>query len=164
MTFLNVDLSSLRGRHHPCLSDIVTPIEVKKLRLHLKFLTGDYLTFHAKAKHNNSNDSKCKLCQENDETIEHIIASCRLYSEIRERIWTQMMSICLKSNVHSELQQHGLHDARSKAQFLLDPTSFNLSIRININDKIVPQLFALSRDLCFGIHNERLRKLRSVNL
>ena len=44
MTFLNVNLSSLRGRHHPCLSDIVTPTEVKKLRLHLKFLTGDYLT------------------------------------------------------------------------------------------------------------------------
>ena len=164
MTFLNVNLSSLRGRHHPCLSDIVTPTEVKKLRLHLKFLTGDYLTFHAKAKHNKSNDSKCKLFPENDETIEHIIASCKLYSEIRERIWTQMMSVCLESDVHSELQKKGLNDARSKAQFLFDPTSFNLSIRININDKIVPQLFALSRDLCFGIHNERLRKLISLNL
>ena len=43
MNFLNVNLLSLRGRHHPCLSNIVTALEVKKLRVQLKILTGDYL-------------------------------------------------------------------------------------------------------------------------
>ena len=45
MQYLHVSLDGLRGRHHPCLSNIVTVEEVRKLRPHLKFLSGDYLTY-----------------------------------------------------------------------------------------------------------------------
>ena len=48
MKYMNVSLSSLRGRYHPCLGNIITSSEVKKLRPHIKFLTGDYLTYERK--------------------------------------------------------------------------------------------------------------------
>ena len=45
MQYLNVSLSGLRGRHHPSLSNIITTEEVKKLRPHLKLLSGEYITY-----------------------------------------------------------------------------------------------------------------------
>ena len=42
MQYLNVNLSGLRGRHHPSLSNLITVNEDKKMRPHLKLLTGDY--------------------------------------------------------------------------------------------------------------------------
>jgi hypothetical protein len=43
MQYLNVQLSSLSGRPHPVLHNISTTQDAKKLRLHLKFLTCDFL-------------------------------------------------------------------------------------------------------------------------
>ena len=47
-------------------------------------------------------------------------------------------------------------------QFILDPTSFNLIDRIHRDDPIVNQLFKLSRDLCYFIHNARMKKLDEI--
>ena len=45
MQYLNVQLSGLSGRPHIALQGILTTQDTKKLRLHLKFLVGDY--YHA---------------------------------------------------------------------------------------------------------------------
>ena len=47
-------------------------------------------------------------------------------------------------------------------QFILDPTSFNLQNRVHISDPIVQKLFKLSRDLCFSIHNTRMKSLQTL--
>ena len=44
-------------------------------------------------------------------------------------------------------------------QFVLDPSSMNLSPRVHINDPILPELFKLSRDLCFAINKKSLHDL-----
>ena len=157
MKFFNVSLLSLRGRNHPSLSNIVTTIDVKKLRLHIKFLVGDYLT------NKKPTDAKCKLCELSDETIEHIVASCQAYTEIRERISTEMFNICCKSDENTAKLDYWQHNEDTLTQFILDPTSFNLAFRVNINDPIVSSLFSLSRDMCFAIHNERMRHLKTLN-
>ena len=49
MRFLNVSVTGLKGRHHPPLSNLVTTNDVKISRAHLKFLSGNYLTYEIKS-------------------------------------------------------------------------------------------------------------------
>ena len=49
-------------------------------------------------------------------------------------------------------------------QFILDPTSFNLTKRVNISDPIAQQLFKISRDMCNYLHTERMRQLKEKKL
>ena len=92
----------------------------------------------------------------------HIIASCEVYKEIRTRIIAEMFNLCCKPDEDTSMLDYWQQDEETLTQFILDPTSFNLSLRVNINDPIVPSLFSLSRDLCFAIHNERMRQLKSL--
>ena len=48
MKYFNVSCQGLTGKHHPCLGNAITATEVKKLSIHLKFMTGDYLTCQTK--------------------------------------------------------------------------------------------------------------------
>ena len=73
MQFMNVGLSNLRGRHHPCLSNIISSKEVKKLRPHIKFLTGDYLTYERKYEESGQDSPICKICKSENESISHIL-------------------------------------------------------------------------------------------
>ena len=93
MTFFNVSLIGLRGRHHPALSNISTTHEVKKAQFHIKMLVGDYLTFEKKASQSGGAPI-CKSCEDiRNENIIHIVSQCKAYSEIGERI---KLELCLK--------------------------------------------------------------------
>ena len=158
MQYLNVSLGGLRGRPHPCLSNIVKADEVKKLRPHLKFLTGDYLTYKRKFEESTKGSPLCRLCQLENESILHILAICPIYDVSRTRILKEFEELCPQSLNFYEVKS----DPKILAQFVLDPTSFNLQKRVNIRDPIVPALFKLSRDFCNAIHTQRIKKLRDL--
>ena len=94
MQYLNVNLSSLRGRHHSSLNNIITTNEVKKLRPHLKFLTGDYLTYERKYNQSGQGNPNCRICKSESETISHILSQCSAYKTIRERIFPEFLEAC----------------------------------------------------------------------
>ena len=48
-------------------------------------------------------------------------------------------------------------------QFVLDPTSFNLSKRVNIGDPMAMELFKISRDMCNYLHTQRMKQLKELN-
>ena len=48
-------------------------------------------------------------------------------------------------------------------QFVLDPTSFNLSKRVNIGDPMAIELFRISRDMCNYLHTQRMKQLEELN-
>ena len=50
MKYLNVSITGLNGRHHPALSYLSSTYDVKISRAHLKFLSGNYLTYDLKAR------------------------------------------------------------------------------------------------------------------
>ena len=158
MLYLNVDLLGLRGKYHPSL---ITTEEVKKSRLHLKFLSGDYLTYQTKFDQSGKGSPLCKICRTENETISHIIANCPAYSETRLRILQEFSELCLltKSKINF---QDTLDNPETLTQFILDPTSFNLEKRVNISDPVIEPLFKLSRALCFSIHTNRIRRLQNL--
>ena len=47
-------------------------------------------------------------------------------------------------------------------QLILDPTSLNLPIRVNMTDPSVPDLFKLSREFCFKIDKTRRGLLQQI--
>ena len=72
MQYLNVQVQGLSGTPHPALMNIYNMQEVKKLRLHIKFLSGDFLTAERQALDNGTNP-QCKLCLFPEETVDSTV-------------------------------------------------------------------------------------------
>ena len=145
MQYLNVSLSGLRGRNHPCISNIITTSEVKKLRPYLKLLTGDYLTYERRYNESNQGSPICRICHLDNESVSHIVATCSAYEVIRI-IMQEIGQLCLLSKstiIFEDLKK----DPNKLTQFILDPTSFNLE----------------TRDLCQSIHTERMKILKQLS-
>ena len=53
-----------------------------------------------------------------------------------------------------------LENEEITCQFILDPTSLNLSERISPNDPILNNFFKLSRDFCYLLDKTRLKMLK----
>ena len=95
MKYLNVNLIGLTGRCHPVLREITTTQQVSKMRLYLRMLCNDYYTYEQKAKHQGGSPA-CRLCTSNEpESIEHILTICQNYSDVRERVITEMKNIIM---------------------------------------------------------------------
>ena len=122
---------------------------------------GDYLTYQVKYDQTGQGNPICKLCRSENETISHIIGVCSNYDDIRSRIVHQISEVCLHSKTSINFQNI-VDNPQTLTQFILDPSSFNLKERIHLSDPIVQELFTLSRDMCYGIHNERMRQLQRL--
>ena len=81
LKILLINLAGLRGRHHPALPYLVITEEVKKSRPHLKFLTGDYLTYQMKFDQSGSGSPLCGICILGNEqfpmSLEHVEPSMK---------------------------------------------------------------------------------------
>ena len=82
MEYCNTQLSGLSGRPHPALLNVHTTQDAKKLRHHLKFLTGDFLTGERLALNQPNLDPACKLCKAPVESTEHVLVACGATAEI----------------------------------------------------------------------------------
>ena len=163
MRYLNVQISGLSGRPHPILHNVCTNQEVKKLRLHLKFLTCDYLTNERLSKDRPNMSSTCDLCLDCADTIEHVLASCKATTEVRDRLYPELVNVVASVQpMCAILTQHPPADILT--QFILDCSSANLpeSFRIPIHNPNITKIYRISRDWCFGISSEILRLLEVV--
>ena len=162
MKYLNIELSGLSGRPHPALHNILTTQDARKLRHHLKFLTGDILTAERLALDQPHLDPSCKLCLDPVESSEHVLVNCSATADVRRRILPELLNKVAQVQPNSRILQ-GFTD-QQLAQFILDPTSANLdnSIRVPAHNPGVSELFKVSRDWCYAISNERSRLLQKL--
>ena len=93
MKYLNVKLSGLTGAPHPALHNISTTQDAKKLRLHKKFLTGDFLTNERLSIDQPNLSPACSLCDQPVESIEHVLVACRATSDVRSRLLPDLMNV-----------------------------------------------------------------------
>ena len=162
MEYLNVGMVGLRGKHHPAITNIVTPMEVQKMRPHLKMLCGNLLTYQTKFSQSGTGSPHCRLCTANSETLSHIIGSCTHYDEVRRRIMKEFRAL-LETSMSNVTIGDFIETEAILTQFVLDPSSMNLSPRVHLNDPILPELFKLSRDLCFAINKKRNKSLHDLS-
>ena len=85
-----------------------------------------------------------------------------MYDAIRERIFPEYDLILNSGRMKLKLNDFA-SDNETLCQFLLDPTSMNLKLRISYNDPRLEDLFKLSRDLCFTISSSRTQLLKALH-
>ena len=161
MIYLNVQLCGLSGAPHPALRNIRTTQDVKKLRLHLKFLTCDFLTNEKLSLDQPSLSPACDLCQAPVDSIEHVLAVCRATHDVRSRLLPDLLNTVARVQPSCSLL-HNTASAGILTQFVLDCTSLNLpdSFRIPAHNPDISAVFRLSRDFCFSISSERSHLLK----
>ena len=162
MKFLNVKMLGLTGKPHPALLNIFSTQQAKKLRLHLKFLSGDFLTCERRAKDQPILNPICKLCFEHNESYEHLLVQCRATAEIRQRLYPELLNTVLRVQPTSSMLLYQI-TPHQLTQFILDCTSINLAedIRIPAHNPNISEIFRISRDWCFAVSNERTRILKT---
>ena len=161
MSYLNVATRGLRGRHHPALSNMITTCEVKLSRPHLKFLAGNYLTYQVKANQSGGCSAHCRICTSNEESISHVISSCVGMKTVRERLLLQFAELCKSTKNKINFEEIKLCE-KQLCQFILDPTSLNLPVRVSLQDPLVPEFYRLSRQFCFIIDKTRIGLLQEL--
>ena len=155
MKYLNIQLHGLSGRAHPTIHGILTTQDVKKLRLHMKFLTCDILTDEPSA------DTTCPLCHSpSPNPTEHALVSCQALSEVRSRIFPELLNTAAQVQPMSGILSYDIPPP-IMTQFILDCTSLNLpdSVRIPAHNPRIFEIYRISRDWCFAIAGERARLL-----
>ena len=161
MGYLNTFSCGLRGRHHPSLANMVTTWDVKKSRAHLKFLSGNYLTYKIKADQSGGSP-RCRICETGaEETVSHVISNCSALQLERQKILPDISKLCALTQNKINFEEL-LQSEEKLCQFILDPTSLNLTLRVNLQDKLVPAFFQLSRDFCHVMDKTRLRLLKEL--
>ena len=155
MKYLNTELLGLSGRPYPILLNVCNKMDVKKLRLQLKFLTCDvYFT-------GQTNPSYCDLCGIDVDCIsKHLLMDCKDLLDIKNRLYPELLNIV--KDVQPTCKILALPPPSSiLIQFLLDCTSINLpeDYRIPSHNPSIGDIFRISRDWCFAAGRERHRIL-----
>ena len=164
MQYLNTNLLGLTGRQHPAIQNMNTSWEVRMSRPHLKFLSGNYLTYSIKSEQSGGS-ARCRICSSgNDDTVFHIVIECPALNDIRNSIIPEFKQLCTmtRNNISFDKITENLENT---CQFLLDPASMNLPSRVNISDPILPEMYRLSRDFCYKLdksRNEHLQQLKNL--
>ena len=159
--YFNTFLIGLSGKIHPAIDNVFLSNDVKNMRAHLKFLAGDYLS-NDKLARQGGKSPICSLCDSESETYSHIITRCHVLKEPREKMLKTLSEFC-HFNEYLFFNEI-MNNEEELTQFILDPTSMNLSYRININDKKLPQLMYICRNFCNSLHNTRMKKMKEVQL
>ena len=157
MKYLNVQLCGLSGCPHPALMNITTTQDVKKLRHHIKLLTGDLLTADRRAIDQPGLNPSCPLCSAPRETIEHVLVACKGTAEPRQRIYPELVNTV--AQVQPTCKILHTHNDTILTQFILDCTSPNLPdhYRVPSHNPRVSEIFKISRDWSYAICIMRAR-------
>ena len=97
-----------------------------------------------------STNPMCPLCKEETETTEHFLSSCTLLQHIRHRYLEPALS--LLDTQHVTLLRRNI---TLMSQFILNPASSVLSHIIK--EEHIPQLEDRMGNLCYALHNFRLK-------
>lgn len=168
LNFLNVQTIGLTGRPHPVLSNIVTTQEVPHSRIHIKMLAGDYPCYLYLGSDRNK-EAYCRLCWSSSpqlpaptEDMVHLLTRCKGTADTRTGILPDLLNTISLFYPENDILVHPNHTHMT--QLILDPTSLNLpmSIRISPDHPALHKVLSVCRNLCFAIHKERTRKLKSL--
>ena len=163
MKYLNVQISGLTGAAHPALHNIFITQDAKKLHLHLKFLTGEFLTNERLSIDQPTLSPACSLCDAPVESIEHVLVVCRATIEVRSRLLPELMNAVASVQPTCQILK-STPAASTLCQFILDCTSLNLpdSTRVPAHNPGISTIYRVSRDWCFAANSIRKNCLKTL--
>ena len=160
MEYLNVSTTGLRGRHHLALSNMVTTREVQQSRPHLKFLSGNYLTYQTRSDQSGGSPH-CRICKHESETVSHVISSCSGMATERVTMLKELEKLCMMTKNNINLLEI-ISNEKILCQFILDPSSLNLSKRVSLSDPVINMFYKFSREYCYLIDKTRIELLKQL--
>ena len=165
LEYFNVQLLGLNGRPYLAVLGIKDTRAASKMRAHIKFLTGDILSFDKLAR-DRGGSPHCRLCSAPRESSQHILTECRKTTHIRDSLYPELVNLVASINPSSALLDHQQTTNRQLTQFIIDPASINLpnSHRISSQHPRLQELYSLSRDWCFAIYNFRAKLLKAEDI
>jgi hypothetical protein len=161
MTNLNVRMLGLSGKPHPILSKIRDSRDISKLRIQLKFLTGDVLS-QERLNIDQGTDPKCRLCSAPCENYTHILTQCRGTAEVRQRLHPELLNVINDVDPGCEITNCATDEILT--QFIIDASSMNLQnkYRISILHPRLQEVYSICRDWCFAIFSSRNKMLKNL--
>ena len=161
LPFLNVELMDLK-KSHPLMANVSCPREVRKLKIQLKVLCGDFYCKSVIGQRNNSSTA-CLLCGADFEDELHVFgpAGCPALSEPRDMILPQINEAALSCIPAIDISD----DPGTFVQFACDPSSpsLNHNNRVNLNSLEECELiFRLTRHYIFCLYSLRARKIKDL--
>ena len=140
---LNLDATSLRAPHPAWRLGAADPLTVTKATTKVKLLTQRYPLFYSRVAGNNYG-SKCPLCNNSEETLEHFLVTCPVLEPVRHPRMQELLQT---------LQRWLLRPPASPGEavsLILDPSS------VAYGQEVLGQkLETTTRDLIFALHNKR---------
>ena len=128
MKYFNVQLLGLLSRPHPALHHILETRQAQKCRSHLQLLLGDFASYEVLGRQQQS-DQSSMLCRDETDSTQHILTECPATSDNRECFLPELLkSLSVFSPDYGLLNTPILKNTLT--QFLLDPTSMNLTNRV----------------------------------
>ena len=101
MGLFNISLNGLTGKPHYLIQNIFTTVEVKKARIHIKMLSGDYLTYGTlalqSAARGKTFSGHCRICSGIWEDVQHILTECEATLPARVALLPKMSEIATTS-------------------------------------------------------------------
>ena len=169
MGLFNIALTRLTGKPYYVLENIFSSYEVKKVRIHIKMLCQDYLTYGTLALQSAARgvtfSGHCRICPGEWDDIRHILTECHVTQPARDILLPQLVD--LLAVAAPNLDWISLHEDKSLlCQFIIDPCSMNIpnQWRIPLNNLHLPSILNMSRELCFRTHSERTAALKSAKI
>ena len=90
-----------------------------------------------------------------------MISACQQLAGERERIFSEFRQLCRLTTNCIDFDEISKNE-ENVTQFILDPTSLNLPVRVSLSDPLVSEFFKLSRQFCYTIDKTRIRLLKKL--
>ena len=103
--------------------------------------------------------SKTISCESFGFVFSALVSTCQALSVERNKLLNEYEKLC--SLTKNQINFTDMKESETKlCQFILDPTSLNLDVRVSLNDPLLPDFFRLTRDYCFLMDKTRIRLLK----
>ena len=79
----------------------------------------------------------------------------------REKLLQEYKSLCINTQNKIDFEQIS-EDEALLCQFILDPTSLNLPVRVSMHDPLLANFFKMSRDYCYLMDKIRTKLLSEI--
>ena len=103
-------------------------------------------------------ESVCRVVTKQP-AMSHVLATCQGLNEVSVKVLPEMERLCKLSKNNIDFENI-CENEESLAQFFLDPTSLNLSQRLQ--DPLLNNFFKLSRSYCHMMDKTRIELLKQL--